>query len=121
MSRDEPLLFAATQGRGFAATLGPGIVDAIDQAQFFAGALHQNAVIRSLEALGKAAAGVSKQFREDHPEISWRETIGMRNRLIHAYANVSPDAVWDVPQNELPGLTGILKPFVPTGDNPGTN
>ena len=31
----------------------------------------QLAVIRLLEVLGEAARGVSKSFRENHPEIEW--------------------------------------------------
>lgn len=36
--------------------------------------------MRRDEAYGEAAARVSKPFRAAHPEIPWRETIGMRNR-----------------------------------------
>lgn len=46
---------------------------------------HQHAIVRALEILGEAASKVSSEYRQQHPEIPWREMIGMRNRLIHDY------------------------------------
>ena len=115
MSRDEPLLLdmlvAASEARGFAAGM--------DKAQFLASRLHQNAVIRSPEVIGEAASLVSTQFRNAHPQIPWRQIIGMRNRLIHAYARVSLDTVWDVLQDKLPALISALTPLVPPDEPEG--
>jgi len=47
--------------------------------------LHQSAVIRPLEIIGKAAGRVSQEAREAHPEIPWEQMISMRNRLTHEY------------------------------------
>jgi uncharacterized protein with HEPN domain len=41
----------------------------LDQRTFMASRLHQNAVIRSLEAIGEAAGKVSAATRTAHPEI----------------------------------------------------
>jgi uncharacterized protein with HEPN domain len=60
------------------------------------------AIVRLLEVVGEAAAQVSPELRERHPEIAWRGLIGMRNRLIHAYQRVDLDIVWDVVTLELP-------------------
>jgi uncharacterized protein with HEPN domain len=49
-----------------------------------------------LEVIGEGAAKVSLEFRDAHPEIAWRDMIGMRNRLIHNYSNVSLEITWDV-------------------------
>jgi uncharacterized protein with HEPN domain len=74
-------------------------------------------VIRCLEIISEAAAKVSGEFRDAHPDIKWREIIGMRHRLIHNYADVRLDVVWDVVQDKLPGLIAALKPLVPPGDD----
>lgn len=109
MPRDESLLLdmliAAREALSFAAD--------IDKAHFFASRLHQNAIIRSLEVIGEAATAISTQFRDAHPQIPWRQIIGMRNRLIHAYARVSLDTVWDVLQEKLPDLISALTPLIP--------
>lgn len=43
------------------------------------------AVERQLEILGEAARRVSSQFREAHPELPWREIVGLRNVISHDY------------------------------------
>lgn len=114
MWRDEPLLLdmllAAREAIAFVADL--------DRAEFVASKLHQNAVIRSLEAISEAAAQVSPEFHAANPEIPWRQIIGMRNRLIHNYSEVSLEVVWDVLQSKLPQLIATLGPLVPPDRNP---
>ena len=108
MSPDEPLLLdmmtPAVQAVGF--------TNGVDEAQFRTSALHQNAVIRSLEVIGEAATRISPELRQAHPEIPWRDIIGMRHRLIHNYTNVSLDVVWDVLCNRLPQLIAALRPLI---------
>jgi uncharacterized protein with HEPN domain len=111
--RDEPLLLdmllAASDARSF--------VETLDQPQFNDSKLHQAAVIRCLEIIGEAAAKVSREFRDAHPDIEWREITGMRHRLIHNYADVRLDVVWDVLQDKLPRLIADLQPLVPPADD----
>jgi uncharacterized protein with HEPN domain len=85
----------------------------LDLCAFSASRLHQNAVIRSLEVIGEAAGKVSPTFRDDHPEIPWRDITAMRHRLIHGYADVRLAVVWEVLRNHLPGLIAALAPLVP--------
>jgi uncharacterized protein with HEPN domain len=109
MWRDDALLLdiliAAGDARDF--------VRDLDWQAFAASKLHQSAVARALEIVGEAASKVSQTFRADHPEIPWTKMIGMRHRLIHAYAEVRLDVVWNVVQNELPALIDIVRPLVP--------
>ena len=55
---------------------------------FLTSSLLQDAVIRNLEIIGEAANRVSSQTQELHPEIPWRQMIGMRNRLVHDYGHI---------------------------------
>jgi len=105
------MLLAAEDARSFTASL--------DWPAFAASRLHQNAVIRSLEVIGEAAAKVSPSFRDAHPALPWREMIGMRHRLIHGYGEVQLDIVWDVIQQRLPQLIEALKRLIPPEHNPG--
>lgn len=43
----------------------------------------QDAVIRNLEIIGKAAKNLSEEIRIQHPEIPWKGMAGIRDRLIH--------------------------------------
>jgi hypothetical protein len=53
-------------------------VEGMDEAAFMASALHQNAVIRSLEVLGEAARNVSPATRASLIDVAWSEIIGVR-------------------------------------------
>jgi uncharacterized protein with HEPN domain len=48
-------------------------------------------LVRLLEIIGEAASRVSKEKQAQSPEIPWRQVIGMRNRLTHAYFDINLD------------------------------
>jgi len=67
------------------------------------------ALERFIEVTGEAASKVTEATRRDLPQVPWREIIGMRNRLVHGYAAVDHDIVWDVAAVDLPGLVTTLE------------
>lgn len=62
--------------------------EAINQHDFVADELIQDAVIRNFEIIGKATKRVSMDFRENNPDIPWRKMAGMRDFLIHDYLGI---------------------------------
>ncbi|MHC1730210.1 MAG: DUF86 domain-containing protein [Syntrophobacteraceae bacterium] len=80
---------------------------------FFATGMIQDAVVRNLEVIGEAAGRVSTEYQAAHPEIPWRSIIGMRNILIHDYAGVDLDQVWQVVEQDLTTLKSALLAFLP--------
>ncbi len=66
-------------------------------------------IIRLLEIVGEASNAISVEFRALHPEVPWRQMIGLRNRLIHGYFAVDLDIVWDTIQKDLPPLVKTLE------------
>ena len=69
----------------------------------------QDVVCRELEIMGEAASQLSEGYRQGHPEVPWRQMIGTRNRLIHAYANVDPGIVWDIACSDIPSVLRRLR------------
>jgi|WetSurMetagenome_2_1015567.scaffolds.fasta_scaffold298182_2 uncharacterized protein with HEPN domain len=67
------------------------------------------ALVRLLEIIGEAAAGISEEMRSEYPEIAWRQMSAMRNRLIHGYFEVNLDIVWKTLKTELPPLASQLR------------
>ncbi len=67
------------------------------------------ALERFIEVIGEAASKVSTTTRESTPQIPWREIIGMRNRLVHGYASVDHDIVWDVVSGDLGKIMQMLE------------
>jgi uncharacterized protein with HEPN domain len=62
------------------------------------------ALVKSIEIIGEAAANVSKEGREETPQIPWPSIISMRNRLIYAYFDINLDIVWQTINEDLPPL-----------------
>jgi len=71
------------------------------------------ALPKAIEVVGEAASRVSKEFKDAHPEIAWREMTGMRNRIVHDYWRVDFNIVWDVIQNALEPLLDQLSRLLP--------
>ncbi len=109
MRRDEAylldMLLAARDAQEFARGL--------TREQLETSRLHQLAVLKALETIGEAAAKVSESFRAAHPEVPWREIVGMRHRLVHGYFEVDLDEVWSTVQNDLSPLITALEHLVP--------
>ena len=64
----------------------------------------QDAVIRQMEIIGEAAAHISEEFRLAHPQMDWRGMKDLRNVLIHGYAEVNIDRVWNIAHTKVPSL-----------------
>jgi len=69
----------------------------------------QHLIMHNLEILGEAASRLSGQFRQEHPDVPWRDMIDLRNRLIHVYFDLNLAIIWTTVQNDLPQLLLQLK------------
>ncbi|MGK7956269.1 MAG: DUF86 domain-containing protein [Crocosphaera sp.] len=62
------------------------------------------ALVRLIEIMGEAANNVSQSNQAQYSKIPWRQIIGMRNRIVHAYFDVDLEIVWQVITEDLPPL-----------------
>jgi uncharacterized protein with HEPN domain len=62
------------------------------------------AVIRALEVIGEAARHVPASVRNRHPEVPWKQIVGMRNVVIHGYFGVDLEVLWRTVHDDLPPL-----------------
>ncbi len=67
------------------------------------------ALVRLLEIVGEAASRVSAPRRARHAAIPWAEIVSLRNRLIHGYASVDMDIVWEILRRDVPALVAELE------------
>ena len=77
------------------------------------------AVERKLEVLGEAARGVSDEFRQRHPQVPWRDIIGLRNVISHQYDKVDYEELFGIVQKRMPDLIAMSKPLIPPLPDPG--
>ena len=110
MRRDDSylldMLAAARQAARFAENMTYAAFERSD--------LHQNAIFKTLEVVGEAASRVSEATRESHTGIPWREIVGLRNRIVHAYFDIDIEVVWRIVQEDLPALIAQLEDLVPS-------
>jgi uncharacterized protein with HEPN domain len=68
---------------------------------FFGTPMLQDAVVRNLEIIGEVAKRLPPDLLREAPDIDWRKVAGLRDVLIHDYATVDLEIVWDVVENRL--------------------
>lgn len=69
----------------------------------------QWAIERALLNIGEFCTRLSDQFKGKYPEIPWKEIIGMRTQLAHAYHLIDADIVWNAASISVPALVKALK------------
>jgi uncharacterized protein with HEPN domain len=68
-----------------------------------------SAVIRQFEIIGEASKRLTEEFKNQYPNIPWRQMAGMRDVLIHAYDSVDIDALWNAIEISIPKLIKDLE------------
>ena len=76
----------------------------------------ERALRKLVEIVGEAANRVSEATQHCHQEIPWPQIIGMRNRLVHGYDDISLKRLWDTINDDLPPLIEQLEAIV--GEEP---
>lgn len=72
----------------------------------------QFAVFHALEVIGEAANKLSAVFVQTHPDFPVRQTVELRNFLIHGYSSIKLEVIWGTIQNDLPSLKKQLEPII---------
>lgn len=86
-----------------------GYVDGYTFEAFVVDSRTFDAVLRNLEVLGEAAAQVPEDFRKAHPEVPWRQIVGLQNVVINPYYAVDPEVIWTIVTKQLPPLLPVLR------------
>ncbi len=74
------------------------------RAAFFQDELVQVWMVHHLQVIGEAAARLPPELRSASPGVPWKQVIGLRNVLVHAYFRVDPDEIWVVVDRDIPAL-----------------
>lgn len=71
-------------------------------------------MVNRLQIVGEASRKLTDPFRQRHPEIPWREIIGMRRILVHGYFEIDPDIVWEAIMTSVPKLRAQVEAILAT-------
>ena len=87
-------------------------LDGLDRTMLAEGDDRTELIIYNMQVLGEAANNVSEEMCAKHPEIDFKGWASMRHRLVHDYANIDLNIVWNAVCDDLPRLETALKPVV---------
>ena len=87
-------------------------LDGLERSMLAEGDDRTELIIYNMQVLGEAANNVSEEMCAKHPEVDFKGWAGMRHRLVHDYANIDLDIVWNAVCDDLPKLEKALKPIV---------
>lgn len=90
----------------------------IEYAAFLKDEMRSLAVERAFEVIGEAARSLSEEFRGSHPEVPWRQIIGLRNAIAHEYGDIDYESLYQVAIARIPGLVAILEKFTSAAGAP---
>jgi len=69
-------------------------VQGLRQETFAGHRMARSAVLQQLSVIGEAAARLSREFRDRHPQVEWADIVAFRNIAVHAYFSVDWPTVW---------------------------
>jgi hypothetical protein len=62
------------------------------------------AVLHHLTVIGEAISRLSVELRGRYPDVPWRQIIGVRHRIVHAYSDLDWQILWDAAIDDIPAL-----------------
>lgn len=65
-----------------------------------------------VEIIGEASYKITKEFKDFHTDLPWKQIEGMRHILVHGYFSISPEVLWDVIENDIPMLIPVIRRYI---------
>lgn len=86
------------------------IQEAPEKKEFISGkGLYQDAIVRNIEVIGEATKRLSDDFKAKHAEVPWKQMAGMRDKVVHEYADIDWEEVWIVATEDINHLRKVLE------------
>lgn len=65
-----------------------------------------------IEIIGEAAYKLTKEFKDEHPELPWKAIVGMRHIMVHDYYTMSAETIWATISADIPQIIPILETYL---------
>ena len=73
----------------------------------------RSAILYQIQIVGEATKRLSREFREQHPELPWDDMAGMRDIIVHQYDRLNFDLIWRAIQQSIPEMLEAIAPLLP--------
>lgn len=73
----------------------------------------QDAVQNRVPIMGEEASKVTREFKQQHPEVSWAKIVQLRNFYVHAYHSVDAQRLWQTVQSVIMDVERKLPTILP--------
>jgi uncharacterized protein with HEPN domain len=100
MNRDEASLVDIVNAANRVLQFAEGL----DKSELATNEEKQSAMLYQIIVIGEATKRLSLEFRNQHPQIPWKDIAGMRDILAHQYDRVNLNTLWDAIQIDIPEL-----------------
>jgi len=71
-------------------------------------------ILFNLMILGEAANNITREFAAMNPDVDWKGIAGIRHKVVHDYADIDFDTIWDILQNDITEAYNKVKAVVDT-------
>ena len=65
--------------------------------------------VKLVEIIGEATYRLTREIRDEHPEVPWKFMEGMRHVLVHDYYRISPEKLWNTVNDDIPSLKPMIE------------
>lgn len=76
----------------------------IKKDDFLTNELLQSALIHKLMIIGEASARFSDELKSRYSQMPWKQIVGLRNLIAHAYFSIDYEAIWSTVTKRLEPL-----------------
>ncbi|MBR2562864.1 MAG: DUF86 domain-containing protein [Eubacterium sp.] len=70
---------------------------------------YRDAILMNIVQLGEAANRLSDECRDVLSDLPWSNIIGTRNIIVHGYAQVDNQIIWDIAIRNVPDLKETIE------------
>ena len=86
----------------------------LDRAQLKSHESTTESILFNLMILGEAANNITREFATKNPDVDWKGLAGVRHKIVHDYADIDFDTIWDILQSDIPDQHAKLKAVAAT-------
>lgn len=65
--------------------------------------------VKLVEIIGEAVYMLTKEYREAHQDVNWRQIETMRHVLVHGYYTIDPLTLWNTIEYDIPELKPVIE------------